>query len=79
MCLPRNTVLAVDDDTNYSLDALFEYINDWNLYQIVSSLPTADFDPKCIYMIKKTDPADSSVRYDKYIYIIEDSAWEKIG
>lgn len=30
-------------------------------------------------MIKKTDPTDSNVRYDKYIYIDEDSAWEKIG
>ena len=49
------------------------------MYKIVSSLPTEDFDPRSIYMIKKTDPADSSIRYDKYIYIIEDEAWEKIG
>ena len=79
LCLPLDTVFVGDDNINYSLDVLFEYINNWNLYQIVSSLPTANFDPRCIYMIKKTDPADSSVRYDKYIYIIEDSTWEKIG
>lgn len=79
LCLPLDTIFVGDDNTGYALDYLFEYINNYNLYKIVSSLPTADFDPRSIYMIKKTDPADSSVRYDKYIYIIEDSAWEKIG
>ena len=79
LVLPRNTVFVDDDGNGVDLDGLAWYIQTLNLYKIVSSLPTEDFDPRSIYMIKKTDPADSSIRYDKYIYIIEDGAWEKIG
>ena len=49
------------------------------IYKIVNSLPTSDIDNRNIYMIKKTDPTDPNVKYDKYIYISEDKAWEKIG
>ena len=79
LVLPRKTVFVDDDGNGVDLEGLSWYIQTLNLYKIVSSLPTEDFDPRSIYMIKKTDPADSSIRYDKYIYIIEDGAWEKIG
>lgn len=49
------------------------------IYKIVNSLPTSDIDSRNIYMIKKTDPTDPNIKYDKYIYISEDKAWEKIG
>lgn len=71
LVLPKNTYIHADEGGQWSLSA--------PIYKIVNSLPTSEINSRNIYMIKKTDPTDSNVRYDKYIYIDEDSAWEKIG
>lgn len=71
LVLPKNTYINADEGEYWSLSA--------PIYKIVNSLPTSEINSRNIYMIKKTDPTESNVRYDKYIYIDEDSAWEKIG
>lgn len=71
LVLPKNTYIHTDEGGHWSLSA--------PIYKIVNSLPTSEINSRNIYMIKKTDPTESNVRYDKYIYIDEDSAWEKIG
>ena len=80
--LPYNTYIRYSgDDSDYdSVVSLSEIasIHISPIYRIVNSLPPRS-SGKVIYMIKKTDPADPNVKYDKYIYIDEDSAWEKIG
>lgn len=80
--LPYNTYIRYSgNDLDYNKvislpDIARDYISP--IYRIVKSLPPRG-DSKVIYMIKKTDPTDPNVKYDKYIYIKEDSAWEKIG
>lgn len=79
---PYNTYICYSgDDTDYnhvlSLSEIASYYM-LPIYSIVESLPPRG-GSKVIYMIKKTDPTDPNVKYDKYIYIKEDSAWEKIG
>lgn len=70
------------DEINYDdyvdlLSIISEY--EKPVYKIVDKLPTINISSKNIYMIKKTNPIDTNAKYDKYIYIAEDSAWEKIG
>ena len=79
---PYNTYIRYSgDDTNYnrvlSLSDIASYYT-LPIYRIIKSLPPRG-SGKIIYMIKKTNPTDPNVKYDKYIYIDEDSAWEKIG
>lgn len=80
--LPHNTYIRYSgDDTDYNHVLSLSEIASYHMspiYSIVKSLPPRG-DSKTIYMIKKTDPTDPNVKYDKYIYIDEDSAWEKIG
>lgn len=70
--------IPYDDDNSISLNDIIS-ICEKPIYKIVNSLPTSDIDSRNIYMIKKTNPTDPNIKYDKYIYISEDSAWEKIG
>lgn len=83
MFLPYKTYIYTKADGQYNSDgtSLTDVVMHCMqpIYKIVNSLPTSDIDSRNIYMIKKTDPTDSNIKYDKYIYISEDKAWEKIG
>lgn len=66
-----------NDDYIIPIQILADY--EKSVYKIVDTLPTTHISSRNIYMIKKTNPTDENIKYDKYIYIAEDQAWEKIG
>lgn len=65
------------DDYIHPITILTDY--EKSVYKIVNTLPTTGISSRNIYMIKKTNPTDENIKYDKYIYISEDNSWEKIG
>ena len=80
--LPDNTYIKVinaghSSEYKHISSVIDAYSN--SIYKIVDELPNIGDNSRNIYMVKKTDSTDSNVKYDKYIYISEDSAWEKIG
>lgn len=80
--LPNNTYIEIvhaGNGTEYK--CITSVINDYSnsVYKIVDELPNIGDNSRNIYMVKKADSTDSNVKYDKYIYIKEDEAWEKIG
>ena len=82
LVLPENT--DVYTDTYNEHVRLYPVIKDYSesIYKIVDELPDTEYaNLRNIYMIKKTNPTDSNVNYDKYICVSEDEvrSWEKIG
>ena len=58
--------------------------NDENKFIFMDEFPSDinryyDFNPNAIYLVKKENSTDPNVHYDKYIWIPNDKAFEKIG
>lgn len=56
--------------------------NDENKFIFMDELPSYinnGFNPNAIYLVKKENSTDPNVHYDKYIWIPNDTAFEKIG
>lgn len=80
--LPGNTYIEIQNaGSNSEYKRIAPVIDAYSnsIYKIVDKLPHIGDNSRNIYMVKKADSTDSNVKYDKYIYIDEDSAWEKIG
>ena len=60
-------------DTNYNAENKFIFMDK------LPSDTNKRFNPNAIYLVKKENSTDPNIHYDKYIWIPNDTAFEKIG
>ncbi|MGN1221780.1 MAG: hypothetical protein ACI4TT_00935 [Christensenellales bacterium] len=75
----NNLANYYNKETTYSKTEINNLIANRQIYNIVTSLPTANISPSTIYLIKKINDGDETDTdsYDEYIYI--QNKWEHVG